>query len=320
MKQYKHLFGPLISRRFGRSLGVDLCPMKTCSYDCIFCQLGRTTEKTIKREDFFSLENICNEITHWLKTGDYAEYITLAGSGEPTLYSHLEELIDFIHSKTDIPVLILSNGSLFWQPEVRKAASKADVVKISMSCWNQNLFEIINRPLSELNFQNMLDGEILFRKEFKGKLILEVFLLAGINAITADIRKIAKITDKIQPDTIHLNTVTRPAVEDFAFSVNKEKMEEFAALFTPKAKIPTEISGNPISNKKIDEVKILDLICRRPVTLQQLADTFSAHPNEIAKLTGKMMHSQKIIMISKNSENYFKINKLQYKLSNIRKK
>jgi len=307
MKKYKHLFGPLISRRFGHSLGVDLSPMKTCSYDCIFCQLGRTLSTTIKRKEFFPLENICNELDAWIKNDNKAQYITLAGSGEPTLYSRFGEIIDFIHSKTNIPVLILTNGSLLWLPEVRKAASKADVVKISMSCWNQNLFEIINRPSSELNFKNMIDGEILFRKEFKGKLILEVFLLAGINAITADIRKIAKITDKIKPDTIHLNTVTRPAAENFAFSVNKEKMEEFAALFTPKAEIPTEISGNPISNKNIDEEEILDLIRRRPVTLQQLADAFGAHPNEIAKITGKLLRGNRISIKNNNSINYFKI-------------
>ena len=246
MKKYKHLFGPLMSRRFGRSLGIDLCPMKTCSYDCIFCQLGRTTEKTVKREEFFPLEEICNEIAHWLQTDGHAEYITLAGSGEPTLYSRFGELIDFIHSKTDIPVLLLSNGSLFWQTEVREAASKADVVKLSMSVWNQNLFDSINRPAPEVTFEDMISGEIAFREKYKGKLILEVFLLNGINAIPADVRKIAKFTNQIRPDIIHLNTVTRPAAEDFAHSVARKKMERFSAMFTPHAEIPSEVSGTPL--------------------------------------------------------------------------
>jgi wyosine [tRNA(Phe)-imidazoG37] synthetase (radical SAM superfamily) len=308
MKKYKYLFGPLISRRFGRSLGVDLCPIKTCRYDCIFCQLARTTEKTIKREEFFPLEKICDEVSHWLKTDGHAEYITLAGSGEPTLYSRFGELIDFIYSKTDIPVLILSNGSLFWQPEVREAAAKADVVKLSMSAWNQNLFDNINRPDSAITFERMIEGKIAFRKEYKGKLILEVFLLAGINAIQADVLKIAEFANKIRPSTIHLNTVTRPAAEDFAYSVNQKKMEEFAKLFTPEAEIPTEVSGNPLLGKNIDEDKILDIIRRRPLTLDQLANTFGVlHPNEIAKITGKLLRNDKIKINRQNNENYFKI-------------
>lgn len=305
MKKYKHLFGPLMSRRFGRSLGIDLCPMKTCSYDCIFCQLGRTKEKTIKREEFFPLEAICNEIAHWLQTDGHAEYITLAGSGEPTLYSRFGELIDFIHSKTDIPVLLLSNGSLFWQREVREAASKVDVVKLSMSVWNQDLFEKINRPFQKVTFERMIDGEIKFRTEFKGKLILEVFLLAGINAITTDVRRIAKFTNQIRPETIHLNTVTRPPAESFACSVDKEKIERFSVIFTPSAEIPAEVSGSALLNKNIDEEKIFDLIRRRPVTLKQLADTFGAHPNEIAKITGKFLRASKIIIGNEHGENYF---------------
>ena len=223
----QHLFGPLISRRFGRSLGIDLCPMKTCSYDCIFCQLGKTKTKTIKCKEFFPLEKICDEIAHWLKTDGNAEYITLAGSGEPTLYSRFGEVIDFIHTKTDIPVLILSNGSLFWQPEIREAATKADVVKLSMSAWNQNLFDNINRPDSVITFERMIEGEIKFRKEFKGQLILEVFLLAGINAIQMDVRKIA--------------------------------------------------------------------------------DTFAVHPNEITKITGRLLRNNKLFMKSENGKKYFNI-------------
>ena len=306
MKKYKYLFGPLMSRRFGRSLGIDLCPMKTCSYDCIFCQLGKTPQKSIKRKEFFPLDQICDEISHFLETDGNAEYITLAGSGEPTLYSRFGELIDFIHSKTDIPVLLLSNGSLFGQKEVREAASGADVVKLSMSAWNQNLFNSINRPDPAITFSDMLAGEIEFRKIFKGRLVLEVFVLAGINGTSTDIRKIAKLTNNIKPDVIHLNTVTRPPAESFACSVDKEKMQRFSTMFTPTAEIPVEISGTPLLNKDINEEKIFDLIRRRPITLKQLADTFSVHPNEIAKVTGKFLRNNKIITENKYGENYFK--------------
>ncbi|MDD5727708.1 MAG: radical SAM protein [Victivallales bacterium] len=306
MEKYQHLFGPLMSRRFGRSLGIDLCPMKTCSYDCVFCQLGSTGRKTIKREEFFPLPEICGEIASWLRADGKADYITLAGSGEPTLYSRFGELIDFIHGKTDIPVLLLTNGSLLWQPEVRRQAAAADVVKLSMSVRDQASFEIINRPDPAITFENMVAGEIAFRKEYKGRLVLEVFLLEGINAEDEVVRKITGFTDQIRPDTIHLNTVTRPAAEGFARPVGREKLEHFAAMFTPPAEIPAEISGTPVSDKAIDEEKVLALIRRRPVTLQQLAATFGIHPNEMAKLTGRLLRDGKIVSTNENGNRYFK--------------
>lgn len=307
MKKYKYLFGPLMSRRFGRSLGIDLCPMKTCSYDCVFCQLGRTPSTTIERGEFYPLKDVCDELSGWLDAGGVAEYITLAGSGEPTLYSRFGELIDFIHSKTDIPVLILSNGSLFNLPEVRTAAAKADVVKLSMSAWNQQLLEVVNRPANGIAFKEMLEGEITFRREFAGKLVVEVFLLGGMNAIQFDIAKIADCVARINPDAIHLNTVTRPAAEDFAYAVDKEKLEEFAELFTPKAEIPPEILGSPVLNGEVDEAKIIDLMRRRPVTLGQIAETFGIHPNEVAKITGKLIRDDAIIMETRDSAAYFKV-------------
>jgi wyosine [tRNA(Phe)-imidazoG37] synthetase (radical SAM superfamily) len=306
MKKYKHLFGPLMSRRFGRSLSIDLCPMKTCSYDCIFCQLGSTGTKTTNRKEFFPLADICEEISSWLQTDGKAAYITLAGSGEPTLYSRFGELIDFIHARTDIPVLLLSNGSLFNDPAIREAAAKADVVKLSMSAWDQKSFEQINRPAPEVSFENMVNGEIEFRKHYKGKLILEVFLLEDINANETDIKKITKFTDQIKPDTIHLNTVTRPAAEDFAHTVSKEKLEQFAAMFTPAAEIPPEVPQTLIHGQQADKEEILALIRRRPVTLEQLAATFDAHPNEIAKITGNLLRDKKIIITNENGKNYFK--------------
>lgn len=307
MNDFEHIFGPLISRRFGRSLGIDLCPFKTCSYDCIFCQLGRTNVKTAERREFFPFDTICDEIDKWLKSGGSTDYITLAGSGEPTLYSRFGEIIDFIHNRTNIPVLILSNGSLFSCPEVRKAASKADIVKLSMSAWNQNLFENINRPVPEITFEDMINGQISFRNEYNGKLILEVFLLAGVNAIQEDVEKIAEYVNRIHPDTIHLNTVLRPTAEDFAYAVDGKKLEQFSTAFTPHAEIPPEIPGSPVLKKNIDEEKILDLIRRRPSTLKQLAETFGAHPNEISKITGKLLRENKIITEKKQGKNYIKL-------------
>jgi len=121
-----YIFGPVPSRRLGRSLGVDLVPFKTCTYDCIYCQLGRTTNKTAERREWVPLNEVLAELQDKLATKP--DYITLSGSGEPTLYSRLDDLIDRIRSMTDVPVAVLTNGSLLWQKEVRRQLMDAHLV------------------------------------------------------------------------------------------------------------------------------------------------------------------------------------------------
>jgi len=129
MNRYRHLFGPVPSRRLGRSLGVDLTPFKTCTLDCIFCQLGHTTNKTLDRKEYVPVVAVEAELETWIKEGGKADYITLSGSGEPTLHTRFGEVLQFVRDQTAIPTALLSNGTLFWLPEVREAARHADIVK-----------------------------------------------------------------------------------------------------------------------------------------------------------------------------------------------
>ena len=128
--KYRYLFGPVPSRRFGRSLGVDLTPYKTCCHDCVFCQLGRTTNKTIRRREYVPTERVIEELKHWLSSDGQADYITLSGSGEPTLHTGFGKILDFIRTNTDIPAALLTNGAMLYLPAVRQAASTANVVII----------------------------------------------------------------------------------------------------------------------------------------------------------------------------------------------
>ena len=150
--KHKHLFGPVPSRRLGRSLGVDLTPFKTCSFDCIFCQLGRTTRKTLTRKEYVPIDEVTAELGEWLQTGESADYITLSGSGEPTLNSEFGRVIDFARNATSIPVALLTNGSLLSDPEVRAQAAQANVVKISFSAWDPFSLDHINRPHRGVEF------------------------------------------------------------------------------------------------------------------------------------------------------------------------
>src|ERR1035437_696237 len=204
----KHVFGPVPSRRLGRSLGVDLVPFKTCSYDCIYCQLGRTTRKTVERKEWVPMDAVLDELKRKLTCRP--DYITLSGSGEPTLHSRLGEIIEHIQAMTAVPVAVLTNCSLLWQAEVRDEVALADVVLPSLDAPDPERFEFINRPHPDITFERLLDGLAAFRREFSGKYWLEVMLLGGYTSLPPQIRQLAEWTRRIQPDKVQLNTAARP--------------------------------------------------------------------------------------------------------------
>jgi len=197
------IFGPVPSRRLGRSLGVDLVPFKTCTYDCIYCQLGRTTCKTMERKEWVALEDVLETLKKRLSSEP--DYITLSGSGEPTLFSRLAELIDRIKAMTRVPVAVLTNGSLLWQEDVRRQLMNADLVIPSLDAGDEVMFRLVNRPHEEISFEQMLNGLVDFRREFRGEYWLEVFVIGAYTAIPVELAKVAKCVDRIGPDRVQLN-------------------------------------------------------------------------------------------------------------------
>jgi len=289
MNNYRHLFGPVPSRRLGRSLGVDLTPFKTCTLDCIFCQLGRTTHKTIQRAEYAPIWHVEAELDAWMKEGGQADHITLSGSGEPTLHARFGEILQFIRTRTAIPTVLLSNGTLFFLPEVREAACRADIVKLSLSAWDQRSFEQVNRPQPGLQFECVVEGQRAFREGFHGKLWIEVFLLGGINTVRRDIKAIAALVESIAPDEIHLNTAVRPPAEAFALAVPREQMEALSGLFHPPAKVIAEFAAGDSAEIEANERTILAMLQRRPCTAAQIAEAFGMHVNEVSKYVGKLL-------------------------------
>jgi wyosine [tRNA(Phe)-imidazoG37] synthetase (radical SAM superfamily) len=294
MQKYHYLFGPVPSRRFRRSLGVDLTPRKTCTLDCIFCQLGRTTQRTITRKEYVPTEDVIRELGAWIKAGGKADYITLSGSGEPTLHSRFGEVLRFIRSHSDIPAVLLTNGTLLRLREVQDAASYAHVVKVSLSAWDQASFEWVNRPHPELFFHQIIEGQESFRARFKGQLWLEVFLLAGMNALPSEVAKIAALAEAIHPDRIHLNTSVRPPAEDFAVSVSRDRLERLSPLFRPKAEVIAEFDPKQglVMHAALEE--IYAMLKRRPCTAQEIAESFGMHLNEVSKYLGKLLRENRI--------------------------
>ncbi len=305
MGDYRYLFGPVPSRRLGRSLGVDLNPFKTCSLNCVFCQLGRTTEKILDRKEFIPTEEVIAELDRWFKTEGKADYITLSGSGEPTLHSRFGEVLDFIRQNSTIPAALLTNGTMLHIPEVREAAAIAQIVKVSLSAWDQASYEWVNRPHPKLRFDDLVEGQKSFRAQFKKDLWMEVFLLGGINAFPDDVKRIAALAKEIGPDRIQLNTVVRPPAEDFAAPLSGERMETLAGLFQPVAEVIAEFNTKYADPIQANQETIFSMLQRRPCTSNQIADTFGMHLNEVSKYLGNLIRSEQIRTERKDGEAYY---------------
>jgi len=302
---YRYLFGPVPSRRFGRSLGVDLTPYKTCCHDYIFCQLGRTTNKTIRRREYIPTERVIEELKHWLSSDGQADYITLSGSGEPTLHTGFGKILEFIRTNTDVPAALLTNGAMLYLPAVRQAASTANVVKVSPSAWNQALFTWMNRPSRQLQFEQVIDGQKKFRAQFDGRIWMEIFLIAGMNSMPADVEKIAALAKEIAPDCIQLNTAVRPPSEFFVAPLSRERMSALRHMFQPQAEIIAEFSTSHHAHVQANQDTILEMLLRRPCTATQIADGFGMHLNEVLKYLGNLMRNDQIRTQRKKNDVYY---------------
>ena len=280
------VYGPVPSRRLGRSLGVDLLPFKTCTYDCIYCQLGRTTNKTEELDEYVPVDEVLAEVASKLESGPRPDFISLAGSGEPTLHGRIGDVIAGIKAMTAVPVAVITNGSLLWRPEVRSALAQADLVMPSLDAGSREAFERVNRPHGGVPFEVMVEGLIAFAREFRGKVWLEVFVVGGITDREDEVRRIADIVERMGPDRVQLNTVSRPPAERYAMAVPRERLEALCGLFT----VPCEVIAEGPKSERVEVVggrdvedEIVTLLSRRPCTVEGIATGLGMAPNEVVK-------------------------------------
>ena len=275
----KHIFGPVTSRRYGLSLGVDLAVPKTCAFNCLFCQIGPTPHTTVTRTDQPPIKDILDELRQWLASEAPADFITAAGSGEPTLHLHFCEILRFARDEARCRSLLLSNGALFTLPEVRRDAALADVVKLSLHSWDQASFERITRPHAALRFDSIIDGYRSFRQAFKGRIDLEVFIVPGLNDTPEQVRRIAAVAASFNPDTVMLNTAVRPPAESSVARCPQERLRLLAQLFQPAAQIVGEEPA--ASFPVLTPEALLELVSRHPASLKFLAAGFKKPEREI---------------------------------------
>jgi wyosine [tRNA(Phe)-imidazoG37] synthetase (radical SAM superfamily) len=283
-REERFVYGPVASRRLGRSLGVDLVPYKTCSFDCVYCQLGRTTKKTVERREHIAPERLFADFDLRLAGSPAFDYVGVAGSGEPTLHSGLGRIIRGLKERTNRPVAVLTNGSLLGDRRVQEDLREADVVMPSLDAGDARMFRYVNRPHPQLRFEAVVDGLVEFRKRFAKPIWLEVFLLGGVTALPAEVAKIAALCRRIRPDKIQLNTVARPPAEEFAFPADPSLLASFAAVFEPAAEVIAEPAYGPDpGTDAVPDEEILGLLRRRPATARGVSAGLGLHIGEAVK-------------------------------------
>ena len=239
-EKYRHLFGPVESRRLGRSLGVDVVPLKICTFNCLYCQLGVTQEPTLERKEYVPVVEVLAELEKWLEEGGEADYLTFSGSGEPTLHSGLGRLLEAIKElKSKAKLAVITNGSLLFRSEVRDELAAADLVMPSLDAADAETYRKLNRPAEHVSFEQHLEGLRDFSLAFKGELWLEVLFVAGVNDSDEHVTKLAGLLETIRHDKLQLNTVSRPPTESVK-RVSHERMEKIRKRLGDKAEV---ISG-----------------------------------------------------------------------------
>ena len=295
---YTYLFGPVPSRRLGISLGVDLVPMKTCTLNCMYCECGRTTNLALERKEYVPFEAVKEELTHYFSHNPRPDYVTFSGSGEPTLNSRIGDVVHFIKSQTsDIPIAVLTNGTLLFQKQACDDIRDATVVIPSLDAATERVFRKINRPHPQLKIDAIINGLVQFRKDYSGQIWLEVFIVPGLNDTEQELTALKRAIEEIEPDRIQLNTLDRPGTVPTIHAATWKELEyvlDFWQLENAEIIAKAQERKELLSYRTDVESAILETIERRPCTLQDLSQFLGLHANELNKYLDVLEADKKI--------------------------
>ncbi len=284
---YKHIFGPVPSRRLGMSLGVDMVPKKVCSMNCVYCEVGPTTLLTSERKPYVPAGEILKELKDYFRKQKNPDFITFSGYGEPTLNSDIGKIVDFLKKeKPDVPIAVLTNGTLLYDKEVRDAIMKADIILPSLDSATEEGFRKINHPAKTIGLQKYIEGLVAFRKEFTGKIWLEVFILPGYNDSKTELDALKKELIRINPDRIQLNALDRPGTVPGLRSATHQELQsiiDYWGLSSVEIIAAAVERTRMASYRKDVENVIMETINRRPCTLDDLSNILGLHVNELNK-------------------------------------
>jgi wyosine [tRNA(Phe)-imidazoG37] synthetase (radical SAM superfamily) len=269
----KYVFGPVPSRRLGQSLGIDPIPLKNCNWSCVYCQLGRTRPLTNRRRDYFPAEEILEEVEQALDKHFPGEinWVTFVGSGETLLYASLGGLLRQVKGITKLPLAVITNGSLLYLPEVRQELTAADAVLPTLDAGTADLYRKINRPHPEITFELLVEGLTAFRRDYTGKLWVEVMLVGGLNDTPRALADIARVLQDVRPDAIHINLPTRPPAETWVQLPSDESLMQAVAILGEVAEVMHPAAGSfDLSGCDNPVDAILTIITRHPMRQEEL--------------------------------------------------
>jgi len=295
---YKHLFGPVPSRRLGMSLGIDLIPKKVCSLNCVYCEVGKTTKLTTDRMEYVKYDQVIAELKQFMSNDPKIDYITFSGSGEPTLNSRIGDVLNFIKREyPGVKTAILTNGTLLFDQKLRTELLQADAILPSLDAASQSAFEKIDRPDSNLKIETYIQGLIDLRNEYKGKIWLEIFLLKDYNDSKEELNLLKDAILKINPDSVQLNTLDRPGTVANLVPLSKNELQEIIEYWNlPNVEIIASVQDRTSIDSYSGDIEtaILETIARRPCTLDDLHRFLGIHVNEINKYLGPLEANNKI--------------------------
>lgn len=302
------VYGPVPSRRLGYSLGIDLFPAKVCSFDCVYCQLGKGGKKTAARKAYVPERRVLADVKKALAAGQRIDHITFSGSGEPTLHSGLGRLIRKIKRTTRIPVAVLTNASLLGLREVRDELRAADVVVPSLDAALPPVWRRVNRPLPSLDLEGIVAGLEAFRKVYRGQIWLEVMLVKGVNDGPGNVESLRKAIGRIKPDKVQLNTVIRPPAEKASKPLNAEELETVRLRLGGKAEVVVDSpkGKQTAASRRLKEV-LYGLIRRRPVTVDDMTASLGESREAVGRQLEVLVHEKKISAVPQKGRVYYRI-------------
>ncbi len=310
--EYKHLFGPVRSRRLGRSLGVDMIPFKTCNCNCVYCECGGSPTISHTRAEYIPSEELIGELDRYLSGRPGIDYITFAGSGEPTLNSALGTVLKFVKNRFPLyRTALLTNGILFHLAEVREEALPFDLICPSLDGVTPEVFNRINRPYPGLDLPKILDGLTEFSRSFKGQLWIEVFIVPGINDTREELKLFREVLTAIQPTRVQLNSLDRPGACDWVTPADFKTLSAIAQFLQP---LPVEIiarssaaAQQPFSHPENLDGTILHQLKRRPATVEEIAVMCSATINDIRPIIGRLTEDGRLSETKVNGRNFYRV-------------
>ncbi len=309
--KYRHLFGPVRSRRLGYSLGVDLVPFKYCSLNCVYCEVQNTDHLTLERQEFFPLEEITGELQDFLKTSPELDYITFSGAGEPTLYSRIGEIVRYIKDQyPGYKLALLTNGTLLNDPSLRQEILPCDLILPSLDACRQQTFRIINQPHPALTAVGLVEALTSLRNDYRGQIWLEVFIIAGINDSEDELACLCEAIGRIRPDLVQINSLDRPGAEAWVKAAGDSVLNKVLDYFSARLDLPVEIIAKAhqetlaIPVPEDIEAAIAATLTRRPSTPEDLASTLGLHINEISKFL-RQLHQEGKVLVKRENRGIF---------------